>query len=194
MVLIPSGVRWPMPSTYTQHRIPRVVRIRSYVYADASDPLHTEESPGSTRKAIRRERTPTPTEPLWPTGQTHPPLRELHTWATASPIRRPDQGNGPGHHPFRHASREIFTIDTATTGARQNASNTDRTRYMWVITVQWPTGGGFGNATLANTVDLPAGASRMDIYTQIRELAERETRSNSLNVLFFSLEPDRLNG
>ncbi len=86
-------------------------------------------------------------------------------------------------------------MSTATTGVRQNASTTDQmNRYMWVITVQWPRGGGFGNATFSNTVDVPTGASRLDIYTQVCELAKRETRTNNLNVLFFSLEPDRLNG
>ncbi|GAA3180687.1 hypothetical protein [Nonomuraea roseoviolacea] len=83
-------------------------------------------------------------------------------------------------------------MDTATSGVRQTAGDIAKTRYMWVITVQWPTGGGFGNATFSNTVDIPAGASRMDIYMQIFELAKRETRATSLNVLYFALEPDRL--
>ncbi|MEU7897320.1 hypothetical protein AB0B45_31195 [Nonomuraea sp. NPDC049152] len=84
-------------------------------------------------------------------------------------------------------------MDTATNGAPQNASDTGQThRYMWVITVQWPTGGGFGNATFASTVDVPPGASRMDVYMEIFELAKRETRVDKLMVLFFALEPDRL--
>lgn len=81
-----------------------------------------------------------------------------------------------------------------TTGAPKTTSDTELTRFMWVITVQWPTGGGFGNATFASTVDVPAGASRMDVYMQICELAEHKTGATSLNVLFFSLELDRLNG
>lgn len=84
-------------------------------------------------------------------------------------------------------------METATTTPDQNAAATATRKYMWLITVQWPMNGrGFGNATFANTVDLPAGMSRMDAYSQIFELAKRETHSDSLNVLFFALEPDQL--
>ncbi|MFI6818712.1 hypothetical protein ACIBG7_40380 [Nonomuraea sp. NPDC050328] len=85
-------------------------------------------------------------------------------------------------------------MSTATTEAHQTAGATERVRYTWIISVQWPTNGGFGSATLANTVDLPAGASRMECYMQVYELAKSQTGRDSLNVLFFSLEPDRLNG
>lgn len=86
-------------------------------------------------------------------------------------------------------------MTTTTDGTRQNAKTTDQMhRYMWVITVQWPAGRGFGNATFSSTVDVPAGASRLDIYLQVVEIAKRETGATSLNVMFFTLEPDRLNG
>ncbi|TDE26427.1 hypothetical protein E1295_44345 [Nonomuraea mesophila] len=82
---------------------------------------------------------------------------------------------------------------TTTSGQRPNGNSTASRKYMWLITVQWPVGnGGFGNATLCNTVDIPAGTSRLDVYSQIFELAKRETRADTLNVLFFSLEPDQL--
>lgn len=85
-------------------------------------------------------------------------------------------------------------MTTATTGT-PSADTTARTRYMWLITVQWPTGhGGFGNATLSSTVDVPPGMSRLDLYMQIFEIAKQRTGANSLNVIFFSLEPDQLNG
>ncbi|MFF4198276.1 hypothetical protein [Nonomuraea sp. NPDC001831] len=81
-------------------------------------------------------------------------------------------------------------MDTVKTPTTTN----DQDTYMWMVTVQWPTGSGFSNATFASTVDLPAGASRMDVYMQVCELAKSKTRAANLNVLFFSLEPDRLNG
>ncbi|WP_431897288.1 hypothetical protein [Nonomuraea sp. bgisy101] len=83
-------------------------------------------------------------------------------------------------------------MSTAITNTQQDSTDTSMARYMWVITVQWPTGGGFGNATFSSTVDVPPGASRMDVYMQIFELAKRETRVDKLMVLFFALEPDRL--
>lgn len=85
-------------------------------------------------------------------------------------------------------------MSTATTDAPQSSPDTGMVRYMWVITVQWPARTGFGNATFASTTDIPADASRLDIYTQIVEMAERATHADRPNVLFFSLEPDRLNG
>lgn len=85
-------------------------------------------------------------------------------------------------------------METATTNAAQSTTNTTLNRYVWVITVQWPVSNGHGSATFSNTVDIPSGASRMDVYMQIFELAKRETRAASLNVMFFALEPDRLNG
>ncbi|MFI9558638.1 hypothetical protein [Nonomuraea endophytica] len=86
-------------------------------------------------------------------------------------------------------------MDTVTKGAAQNASGSGQARrYMWVITVQWSTGHGFSQATFRNTVLIPAGASRLDIFTQVCELAQREIGVGSPTVLFFSLEPDRLNG
>ncbi|GAA3472868.1 hypothetical protein [Nonomuraea roseola] len=85
-------------------------------------------------------------------------------------------------------------MDTATIGTQSASTTNQMTRYMWVIAVQWPTGGGFGSASLASTVDIPAGASRLDIYLQVVELAKRETGAKTPNVVFFSLEPDRLDG
>ncbi|WP_165959832.1 hypothetical protein [Nonomuraea longispora] len=85
-------------------------------------------------------------------------------------------------------------MNTATTDERQSASTTNPTRYMWLITVQWPQGGGFGSATFSSTADIPAGASRMDVYMQICEIAKEKTGAHSLNVMFFALEPDQLNG
>ncbi|MFI6388686.1 hypothetical protein [Nonomuraea sp. NPDC050540] len=86
-------------------------------------------------------------------------------------------------------------MDTVTKGTTQNTSDTGQARrYMWLITVQWPTGSGFAQATLRSTVLIPAGASRLDIFTQVCELAQREIGVDTPTVLFFSLEPDRLNG
>lgn len=86
-------------------------------------------------------------------------------------------------------------MDTATQSTTQNATGTGQARrYMWVITVQWSTGRGFSQATFRNTVLVPTGASRLDIFTQVCELAQRQIGVDSPTVLFFSLEPDRLNG
>lgn len=84
-------------------------------------------------------------------------------------------------------------MDTATSGAPETAPHTGQARrYMWLITVQWPTGRGSGVATFSNTVLIPTGRSRLDILNQIRQLAMRGTGVDSLTILFFSLEPDRL--
>ncbi|MEU6779321.1 hypothetical protein ABZ912_08950 [Nonomuraea angiospora] len=82
---------------------------------------------------------------------------------------------------------------TTTTGQNTPVAGTTFRKYMWLITVQWPVGGGgFGNATFSNTADIAVGASRMEVCSQILDLAKRETGSNSLNVLFFALEPDQI--
>lgn len=98
-----------------------------------------------------------------------------------------------GARPLHQLIEGIISMEHVTTENGQMPSNTASRKYMWMITVQWPMRhGGFGNATLANTVDLPAGASRLEVYSEVLELAKRQTRADSLNVLFFSLEPDQL--
>jgi hypothetical protein len=62
------------------------------------------------------------------------------------------------------------------------------TAYHWIITVQTPNG---LFATLDDTIDVPFGARRQEIYRAVLKHAQGMV-GDRLNVLYFALEPDRL--
>ncbi|MER6361338.1 hypothetical protein [Kitasatospora sp. NPDC001527] len=67
--------------------------------------------------------------------------------------------------------------------------------YTWLITLQFPIGGGFGAITETGhyPVHPDKPISRMAAYQEIRVLMTRTYPATATgNVLFFSLEPDRL--
>ncbi|MFE2721327.1 hypothetical protein [Kitasatospora sp. NPDC059327] len=67
------------------------------------------------------------------------------------------------------------------------------TLYSWVITLQYPMGSGFRVITHSGTYPSQPGASRTEAYRAIRDaIARVEPRAATANVLFLSLEPDRL--
>ena len=68
------------------------------------------------------------------------------------------------------------------------------TRYMWILTLQKPMRGGFANHTSFGTYDAPSDASRNAIYTELLRLCQERAGFDGANVLFFSLELDRLGG
>ncbi|PBC77099.1 hypothetical protein BX265_1836 [Streptomyces sp. TLI_235] len=65
--------------------------------------------------------------------------------------------------------------------------------YSWLITLQFRIGGGFGVLTTEGTIPITPGASRTRAYRNIRaELTLQNPDLEQANVLFFSLDPDRL--
>ncbi|MEW1914641.1 hypothetical protein AB0442_40770 [Kitasatospora sp. NPDC085895] len=65
--------------------------------------------------------------------------------------------------------------------------------HSWLITLQLKIGGGFGVLTTEGTIPIAPGGSRTGAYREIRaELARQNPDLEQANVLFFSLEPDRL--
>ncbi|MDW6061352.1 hypothetical protein SAZ11_29390 [Streptomyces sp. FXJ1.4098] len=66
--------------------------------------------------------------------------------------------------------------------------------HHFILTLQIPDGSsGFMTATFNNTLTPPADATRADIYEALRgEIAQAHPNLKRANVLFFSLEPNRL--
>ena len=46
--------------------------------------------------------------------------------------------------------------------------------------------------TLQKVVDVPSGLTRADIFSQTLDMFQQQMKTNRLNVLFFSLEPNEL--
>ncbi|MEV4581846.1 hypothetical protein AB0K16_52295 [Nonomuraea jabiensis] len=82
-------------------------------------------------------------------------------------------------------------VKTAATGQSAN-SNIGRHTYMWILTLQWPTGGGFATSTSYGTAPIPVGTSRKEAYEAIRAEAYRHAGREGATTLFFSLEPDQM--
>ncbi|TMR96605.1 hypothetical protein [Nonomuraea basaltis] len=76
------------------------------------------------------------------------------------------------------------------------AMNGTMITYMWVLTLQWPIGGGprFASTTMYGTWNAPMGASRVQIYQTIVQDALKRIGRDSADTLFFCLEPDQLGG
>ncbi|MEW1914182.1 hypothetical protein AB0442_38170 [Kitasatospora sp. NPDC085895] len=65
--------------------------------------------------------------------------------------------------------------------------------YSWLITLQVKISTGFGVFTTEGTIPVAPGGSRARAYRNIRaELTRQNPQLEQANVLFFSMEPDRL--
>jgi hypothetical protein len=65
--------------------------------------------------------------------------------------------------------------------------------HHFLITLQRPTGSGFGTADWSGTWTPPPGTTRADGYARIRaDIAAAHPEFAQANVVFFTLEPNRL--
>ncbi|MFE2412463.1 hypothetical protein ACFXDE_29355 [Kitasatospora sp. NPDC059408] len=65
--------------------------------------------------------------------------------------------------------------------------------HAWVITLQRPAAGGLATVTVDGVYAAQPGTTRQDAYQEIRAwVAEQHPHMAGANVLFFSLEPNRL--
>jgi len=68
------------------------------------------------------------------------------------------------------------------------------TKYFWLVTFQWPVRNGFQTATFTNTFDVPNPVSRAELLAEIRQGVGEHGVPENANVLFLSIEPDRIPG
>lgn len=63
--------------------------------------------------------------------------------------------------------------------------------YHWILTLQFREHGGYGLRTMDGTIQVREGNTRTAVYANLVAAAYQKTGAPG-NVLFFSLEPDRL--
>ncbi|MEV0589726.1 hypothetical protein [Nonomuraea sp. NPDC050310] len=68
------------------------------------------------------------------------------------------------------------------------------TEYAWVMTLQWPSGAGFGTSTTFGKYDAIPGTSRLEAYKSIYSLccAQAGIAHGRGTVMFWSMETELL--
>jgi hypothetical protein len=84
------------------------------------------------------------------------------------------------------------SVKSVTASNGQGSGSVNATTYMWILTLQWPTHGGFATSTSYGTYPVPAGTSRKEVYEVIRAEAYRHAGRDGATTLFFTLEPDQM--
>ena len=67
---------------------------------------------------------------------------------------------------------------------------TETTRYFWLATFQWSTGGGFATSSLSATFEADRPVTRSETYKGIRDYATENRVPANATVLFLTIEPD----